>query len=218
MPMIGGCPAFKRKSSLLQPTPSRHAKVSDSAETFRFYPTLDRDDSAGDSATIHPPMLLTLRTTHVPATDLGYLLHKHPDRVQTFELAFGKAHVFYPEAGGRRDCTAALLLDVDPVGLVRGGGSDHRPVRQRPPLCGLVVPGGGDRAGVRHRARRPVRGAAGAGGDRHPAGGAARRAALPRRRRASCGACSSRSATRSRPIRTRSTRWFRSGARAATSR
>ena len=25
------------------------------------------------------PMLLTIRTTHVPATDLGYLLHKHPD-------------------------------------------------------------------------------------------------------------------------------------------
>ncbi len=66
-------------------------------------------------------MLLTLRTTHVPATDLGFLLHKHPDRVQTFELAFGAAHVFYPEAT-ETACTAALLLDVDPVGLVRGGG------------------------------------------------------------------------------------------------
>ncbi|HEX4495618.1 MAG TPA: 3' terminal RNA ribose 2'-O-methyltransferase Hen1 [Thermoanaerobaculia bacterium] len=67
-------------------------------------------------------MLLTLRTTHVPATDLGFLLHKHPDRVQTFELAFGKAHVFYPEAD-ETATTAALLLDVDPVGLVRGGGA-----------------------------------------------------------------------------------------------
>jgi 3' terminal RNA ribose 2'-O-methyltransferase Hen1 len=64
-------------------------------------------------------MLLTLTTTHVPATDLGYLLHKHPGKVQTFELSFGRAHVFYPEATPER-CTAALLLDVDPVGLVRG--------------------------------------------------------------------------------------------------
>jgi hypothetical protein len=64
-------------------------------------------------------MLLTLRTTHVPATDLGFLLHKHPDRVQTFELAFGSAHVFYPEAT-ESAATAAQLLDVDPVGLVRG--------------------------------------------------------------------------------------------------
>ncbi|MCA9257892.1 MAG: 3' terminal RNA ribose 2'-O-methyltransferase Hen1, partial [Planctomycetales bacterium] len=66
-------------------------------------------------------MLLTLSTTHQPATDLGYLLHKHPDRCQTFSLAFGKAHVFYPEANDVR-CVACLLLDVDPVGLVRGKG------------------------------------------------------------------------------------------------
>ncbi len=49
---------------------------------------------------------------------MGYLLHKNPSRVQSFELAFGKAHVFYPEAASTR-CTAALLLDVDPIGLVR---------------------------------------------------------------------------------------------------
>ncbi|MEW5989416.1 MAG: 3' terminal RNA ribose 2'-O-methyltransferase Hen1 [Chloroflexota bacterium] len=69
-------------------------------------------------------MLLTITTTHQPATDLGYLLGKHPQRTQSFELAFGQAHVFYPEVGPER-CTAALLLDVDPVGLVRresGGG------------------------------------------------------------------------------------------------
>ncbi len=66
-------------------------------------------------------MLLTIATTHSPATDLGYLLHKHPDRCQSFKLAFGKAHVFYPEANDRR-CVACLLLDVDPVGLVRGRG------------------------------------------------------------------------------------------------
>jgi 3' terminal RNA ribose 2'-O-methyltransferase Hen1 len=60
------------------------------------------------------------------ASDLGYLLHKHPDRAQTFDLPVGQAHVFYPEAGAQR-CTAALLLEVDPIALVRGrrfGGSD----------------------------------------------------------------------------------------------
>ena len=64
-------------------------------------------------------MLLTITTTYEPASDLGYLLHKHPDRCQTFDLTFGKAHVFYPEVGRGR-CAACLLLDVDPVGLVRG--------------------------------------------------------------------------------------------------
>jgi len=64
-------------------------------------------------------MLLTLTTTHQPATDLGFLLHKHPDKHQEFSLPFGKAHVFYPEADAAR-CTAALVLDVDPIALVRG--------------------------------------------------------------------------------------------------
>jgi 3' terminal RNA ribose 2'-O-methyltransferase Hen1 len=63
-------------------------------------------------------VLLTLTTTHQPATDLGYLLGKHPARTHTFELPFGKAHVFYPEADELR-CTAALLLDLDPLDLVR---------------------------------------------------------------------------------------------------
>lgn len=66
-------------------------------------------------------MLLTITTTHHPATDLGYLLHKNPANLHSFELSFGKAHLFYPEATEER-CTAALLLDVDPVGLVRGKG------------------------------------------------------------------------------------------------
>jgi 3' terminal RNA ribose 2'-O-methyltransferase Hen1 len=64
-------------------------------------------------------MLLTITSTHSPATDLGYLLHKDPSRCQSSALSFGRAHVFYPEAGPEH-CTAALLLDVDPVGLVRG--------------------------------------------------------------------------------------------------
>jgi 3' terminal RNA ribose 2'-O-methyltransferase Hen1 len=63
-------------------------------------------------------MLLTLTTTHSPAGDLGYLLHKNPKRPQSFELAFGTAHVFYPHVSEER-CTAALLLEIDPVGLVR---------------------------------------------------------------------------------------------------
>src|SRR5207237_5833897 len=63
-------------------------------------------------------MLLTISTTLSPATDLGYLLHKNPARVQAFDLSFGKAHVFYPIASVE-SCTAALLLQVDPIGLVR---------------------------------------------------------------------------------------------------
>ena len=64
-------------------------------------------------------MLLTIRTAHQPATDLGFLLHKHPDHVHTREFPFGNATVFYPEATDDA-CTAAVLLDVDPVGMVRG--------------------------------------------------------------------------------------------------
>lgn len=63
-------------------------------------------------------MLLTLTTTDRPATDLGYLLHKHPQRVQSFEQSYGTAHVFYPEATEER-CTAALLLEVDQRRLAR---------------------------------------------------------------------------------------------------
>lgn len=69
-------------------------------------------------------MLLEISTTHTPAGDLGYLLHKHPGKVQSFSLAFGKAHVFYPEVTDGR-CTAALLIEVDPVALVRGNGRER---------------------------------------------------------------------------------------------
>jgi 3' terminal RNA ribose 2'-O-methyltransferase Hen1 len=64
-------------------------------------------------------MILTITYTQPPATDLGYLLYKNPSRPQTFELSYGKAHVFYPEATNDR-CTAALVLDIDPIDLVRG--------------------------------------------------------------------------------------------------
>jgi len=66
-------------------------------------------------------MLLSIATTRSPATDLGFLLHKHPDRLHETELPFGRALVFYPQADEAR-CEATLLLEVDPVGLVRGRG------------------------------------------------------------------------------------------------
>ena len=70
-------------------------------------------------------MFLTITSTsdrsEAPATDLGYLLHKHPDRAQKFGLPVGTAHVFYPRADASI-CTAALLLEVDPIALVRGRG------------------------------------------------------------------------------------------------
>jgi 3' terminal RNA ribose 2'-O-methyltransferase Hen1 len=63
-------------------------------------------------------MYLTISYAGNPSTDLGYLLHKSPTRIHTIEQAFGRAHVFYPEVTSER-CTAALLLEVDPIGLVR---------------------------------------------------------------------------------------------------
>lgn len=72
-------------------------------------------------------MLLTITTTHRPATDLGFLLRKHPGRAQTFDVSAGRAHVFYPEANEER-CTVALLLELDAVGLARS--SRRRNLRQ----------------------------------------------------------------------------------------
>jgi 3' terminal RNA ribose 2'-O-methyltransferase Hen1 len=76
-------------------------------------------------------MILTISTTHQPATDIGYLLHKNPARAQSFELSFGRVHVVYSEIGEART-TAALLLDVDPVALVRGDGTQEQYVNDRP--------------------------------------------------------------------------------------
>jgi 3' terminal RNA ribose 2'-O-methyltransferase Hen1 len=69
-------------------------------------------------------MLLSITTTNPPATELGFLLHKHPARFQSFDLSFGQAHVFYSEVGVDR-CTACLLLDVDPIGMVRRKNRDQ---------------------------------------------------------------------------------------------
>ena len=63
-------------------------------------------------------MLLTITSTHQPASDLSYLLHKHPDKVHEVEITAGLAHIFYPEVSENK-CTICLLLDSDPVGLVR---------------------------------------------------------------------------------------------------
>jgi 3' terminal RNA ribose 2'-O-methyltransferase Hen1 len=76
-------------------------------------------------------MLLTITSTAAPATDLGYLLHKNPARVQAFPLSFGTAHVYYPVATADR-CTAALLLDVDPIALVRDRDQFDQYVNDRP--------------------------------------------------------------------------------------
>jgi 3' terminal RNA ribose 2'-O-methyltransferase Hen1 len=65
---------------------------------------------------------MTLTTTHRPATDLGFLLHKNPARPQSIDISGGTVHVFYPEATEER-CTATLLLEVDPIALVRGARS-----------------------------------------------------------------------------------------------
>lgn len=64
-------------------------------------------------------MYLSIATTHQPATDLGFLLHKNPARLHESALTFGKAYLFYPEVSAER-CEAALVLDIDPIGLVRG--------------------------------------------------------------------------------------------------
>ena len=85
-------------------------------------------------------MLLTIRTTHQPATDLGFLLHKHPEHVHTREFPFGSATVFYPEAstdglhGGGRARRRSGRNGAWPRRQGRRRGS----VRQRPPVRRLV--------------------------------------------------------------------------------
>ncbi len=86
--------------------------------------------------------MFTISTTHKPATDLGFLLHKNPSRVHEFELTFGNATLIYTEASEDR-CTAAILLQIDPVNLVRGkgheGGSLTQYVNDRPYVASSFV-------------------------------------------------------------------------------
>jgi len=85
-------------------------------------------------------VLLTITNTRIPADDLSYLLHKHPGKIQSVEISAGKAHVFYPDLSQEK-CTAALLLDIDPVGLVRSAGPKgndfalEQYVNDRPYVC-----------------------------------------------------------------------------------
>ena len=130
-------------------------------------------------------MLLTLTTTKRPATDLGYLLHKNPARCQSFPLSFGQAHVFYPEAAEDR-CTAALLLDVDPVAMVRGRGGVSRTVlaqyvNDRPYVASSFMSVAIAQV-LRPGAGRPLQGTPGTGPHADPAGRHAGSAAVPRRR------------------------------------
>ena len=63
-------------------------------------------------------MLLTITAEGENAAALSFLLHKHPDKLQQVELSVGVAYIFYPECG-KEKVTAALLLDIDPIGMVR---------------------------------------------------------------------------------------------------
>jgi hypothetical protein len=70
-------------------------------------------------------MVLTITYKKNPATDLGYLLHKNPSRPQTFNLSYGKAHVFYPKVSDDI-CKIALILDIDPIDLVKKSNSQMK--------------------------------------------------------------------------------------------
>ena len=88
-------------------------------------------------------MPLTIATTRRPVPDLDYLLHKHPAKLQSFDLSFGRVHVVYPHADADR-CPAGLLLDEDAVGTVRGESPDRGFLlgrSRRPAVRRAVVPG-----------------------------------------------------------------------------
>lgn len=76
-------------------------------------------------------MLISITNTAEQATDLGFLLHKNPSNLHSAELPFGKAYVFYPHADSAR-CTACVLLDLDPIDLVRGAQQLEEYVNDRP--------------------------------------------------------------------------------------
>lgn len=81
-------------------------------------------------------MILAITCEGTQTQNIGFLLRKNPARPQTFELAFGKAYVFYPEVGDART-TVALLLDIEPLDLARGkegstGGGLFDYVNDRP--------------------------------------------------------------------------------------
>ena len=135
-------------------------------------------------------VIVTITTTHEPATDLGYLLHKHPDRLQAFDGVGGDGVRLLPGGHGER-CTAALILEVDPIGLVRGRSGSPGPeaftlgqyVNDRPYAASSMMS-----VALSKTFRTAMTGRCDArpelAGTRDPAGAAGARAALPRRRRA----------------------------------
>jgi 3' terminal RNA ribose 2'-O-methyltransferase Hen1 len=76
-------------------------------------------------------VLLSITNTAERATDLGFLLHKNPSNLHSADLSFGRAYVFYSTATAER-CTACLLLEIDPVELVRGAQRPEDYVNDRP--------------------------------------------------------------------------------------
>ncbi len=98
-----------------EPNASELAAMADRLRT----PTSQRQLSNRSAVWLSAAMYLEITTTHQPATDLGYLLHKNPARAHAIELPFGTAHMIFTEASEHR-CTFAIILDVDPISLIRG--------------------------------------------------------------------------------------------------
>lgn len=67
--------------------------------------------------------MLLIRTDYRPATDLGFLLHKHPGRMHVAEMPFGTARLLFTEASDEA-CAVAVIVEIDPIGLVRGSGTN----------------------------------------------------------------------------------------------
>jgi 3' terminal RNA ribose 2'-O-methyltransferase Hen1 len=78
------------------------------------------------SANLGVKMLLTIQADISPGSDLGYLLHRHPEQVYTSPLPQGQLHLFYPEVTGH-SATAALWLELAPVGSARDLFGNDRP-------------------------------------------------------------------------------------------
>src|SRR5687768_16424063 len=115
---VGRSAVLRERDRVRACTKPRSTLGFQQALTPTLSPSAGRGRSIRWDVVTIPAVLLTVTTARRPATDLGFLLHKNPARPQAFDLAFGRARVFYPEATEDR-CTVALLLEVDPVGLVR---------------------------------------------------------------------------------------------------
>ena len=99
-------------------------------------------------------MLLSITTTYQPATDLGFLLHKNPERVQSAEVSFGQVHVVYPEANAEWGVRAASLKGAGEIGRLSGDMStgDELYAGQRLLLLEALA----DEPEHRHLAVRPL--------------------------------------------------------------